>query len=363
MSKFLNMASAFVFLMFFVAPVAGVTLYQLLMATDRYESKAVTVISEQKSGASALDLTFLGLPSFGSDRDAHIIIEFILSRDMMNYLQRQIDIRSHYSGSDVDYISRLASDATGEEFHELYQDYFTADYDTEKKMITLAVQAFDRNYAQDALRLILRRADEFIDALNNKVSREQLRFFETEVVSREQELKKLKAELLEFQQTNKVLSTEAEAKTIFTTIGALETLLAQKNSELDSRKKILSKDSAILQELRAQISSLSRQIETEKARLAGGGGRDISKLQAEFNEIRLGLELATAAYKSTLSTLEQVRVEASRKLKFLIVVTQPSLADESEYPRTLYIIISTILISLMIYVVMSLIVAIIREHG
>ncbi len=357
------MASAVVFLVSFVVPVAGVTSYQLFIATDRYESKAITVISEQKSGVGSFDFSFLGLPSFGSDRDAHVIIEFILSRDMMNYLQRQLDIRAHYSSSDVDYLSRLAGDATEEEFHELYQGYFTAEYDVEKKIVTLAVQAFDKTYAQNALRLILRRADEFIDALNNKVSREQLRFFEAEVVGRERELKKLKAELLEFQQTNKVLSTEAEAKTIFTTIGALETLLAQKNSELDSRKKILSKDSAILQELEAQISSLGRQIEVEKARLAGGEGRDISKLQAEFNEIRLGLELATAAYKSTLSTLEQVRVEASRKLKFLIVVTQPSLAGESEYPRTLYIIISTILISLMIYVVMSLLIAIIREHG
>ncbi len=363
MAKFLNVASFAVFVVFFVLPVASITFYQLAFATDRYESKAVTVISEQKSGMGSFDFSFLGLPSFGSDRDAHIIIEFILSRDMMNYLQRQINIRAHYSNPEVDYLSRLESDATVETFHELYLDYFTAEYDIEKKIITLAVQAFDKNYAQDALRLMLRRADEFIDALNNKVSREQLRFFETEVVSREQQLKKLKAELLEFQQTNKILSTEAEAQTIFTTIGALETVLAQKNSELDSRKKILSKDSAILQELQGQITSLGRQIQVEKARLAGGGGRDISKLQAEFNEIRLGLELATAAYKSTLSTLEQVRVEASRKLKFLIVVTQPSLATESEYPRTLYIIVSTILISLMVYVVMSLIVAIIREHG
>ena len=135
------------------------------------------------------------------------------------------------------------------------------------------------------------------------------------------------------------------------------------SSELDGRRKILSGGSAVLQELEAQISSLRRQIEAEKARLAGGKGRDISKLQAEFHEIDLGLELATTAYKSTLATLEQVRVEASRKLKFLIVVTQPSLAGEAEYPRRGYIIISTALICLMVYVLVSLISAIVKEHS
>lgn len=341
-------ASLLRFVICFVLPVSVVSFYQLIISTDRFESRAVTVISEQKPAGAGLDLSLLGLSSSGPDRDAHVIIKFILSRDMMNLLQLEHDIRAHYSANGIDYFSRLDEEATEEEFHELYLRYFTAEYDLEKKIISLAVQAFAPDYAQEALSLILQKSDEFIDALNNKVSREQLRFFEAEVVKREQELKKLKADLLAFQQKNKVLSTEAEAKTIFTTIGALETLLAQKSSELDGRRKILSQDSAILQELEAQIASLRRQITSEKARLAGGKGRDISKLQAEFNEIGLGLELATAAYKSTLATLEQVRVEASRKLKFLIVVTRPSLAEESEFPRRGYNILSTILISLMI---------------
>ena len=57
MARLLNMASAVVFLVFFVVPVAGVTSYQLFFATDRYESKAITVISEQKSGVGSFDFS------------------------------------------------------------------------------------------------------------------------------------------------------------------------------------------------------------------------------------------------------------------------------------------------------------------
>ncbi len=363
MKKILNLSSFLVFTVCFILPVLSIASYLMLFSTDRYESVAATVISEQKSGASSFDFSLLGLPSFGSDRDAYIVREFILSRDMMGYLDRQIGIRKHYSDPKIDYFARLAPDATDEEFLELYQGYFEVEYDLETKILMISVQAFTAKYAQQAVQLVLRRADEFIDALNNKVSREQVRFFEAEIVKREKDLRDSKAKLLAFQQENKIFSTEAEAATIFTTISALETLMAQKTSELDSRRQILSRNSAKLQELEGQIASLRRQIASEKTRLAGGEGTDISKLQAEFLEFTLGLELATGAYKSTLATLEQIRVEASRKLKFLVVVTLPSLAGESEYPARAYIIISAILICLMINAVVSIIVAIIREHG
>lgn len=363
MKTFSNISSIGLLFVFLILPVFSVSFYHAFISTDRYESVAKTIITEQKPSATTLDLSLIGLPSTASDHDAHVVETLILSKDMVRYLDERIKLREHLTNPDIDYFSRLADDATFEDFHELYQDYFTVDYNVETKILTIAVQAFDRDYAQNALKLILERSDEFIDALNNRMSQEQVRFFLLEEKKRKQEMLDAKAKLLAFQQKNKVFSTEAEAQTIFTTIGALETLAAQKQSELDSRTKILSANSAILQELRAQIASLQRQIAAEKSRLAGGEGRDISEIQSDFLAVRLDLELATAAFKSTLTTLEQVRVEAARKLKFLIVVTQPSLAEESEFPRRWYIILSTFMIALMLYVVASLVVAIIREHA
>ncbi|MCP5083138.1 MAG: hypothetical protein GY948_15735 [Alphaproteobacteria bacterium] len=351
------------FIVFFALPIFSVSFYQAFVSTDRYESAASTIITEQKPSVTSLDLSLIGLPSTASDHDAHVVKTLVLSKDMVRYLDEKIQLREHFSNLEVDYFSRLETDATFEDFHELYRDYFTVDYNVETKILRIAVQAFDRAYAQKALELILERSDEFIDSVNNRMSKEQVRFFRLEEKKRKQEMLVAKAKLLAFQQANKIYSTEAEAQTIFTTIGALETLAAQKQSELDSRAKILSKNSAILQELGAQIASLQRQITSEKARLAGGQGRDISEIQSDFLAVQLELELATTAFKSTLTTLEQVRIEAARKLKFLIVVTEPSLADDSEFPRRWYIVISTIMISLMLYVVASLVMAIIREHA
>lgn len=358
-----NIYSTGLLIVFLVLPISSITAYQLLVATDRYQSVASAIITEQKPASASLDLSLIGLPSTASDHDAHVVETLILSKDMLRYLDEKIHPRRHFGNPKVDYFSRLAPDASFEDFHDLYQDYFTVDYNVETKILRIAVQAFDRAYAQNALKLILERSDKFIDALNNRMSREQVRFFLLEEKKRKREMLDAKAKLLAFQQSNKIFSTEAEAQTIFTTIRALETLAAQKQSELDSRAKVLSKNSAILQELQAQISSLQRQITAEKDRLAGGEGRDISVIQSDFLAVKLDLELATTAFKSTLATLEQVRIEAARKLKFLVVVTEPSLADEAEYPHRWYIVVSTVLISLMLFVVASLVSAIIREHA
>ena len=39
-------------------------------------------------------------------------------------------------------------------------------------------------------------------------------------------------------------------------------------------------------------------------------------------------------------SLEQARIEAYRKLKYLVVVDSPSLAEEAEFPKRLYNIVS-----------------------
>ncbi|NND50398.1 MAG: lipopolysaccharide biosynthesis protein, partial [Rhizobiales bacterium] len=99
-------------------------------------------------------------------------------------------------------------------------------------------------------------------------------------------------------------------------------------------------------------------------RLAGSKTlTSLNELDSQFREIQLELEFNTNIYKTNLSALEAARLEAARRLKFLIVVAEPSLADESEYPQHEYIIVTWAMVLLIAYLVLSLMVSIIREHA
>ena len=189
-------------------------------------------------------------------------------------------------------------------------------------------------------------------------------FFDDEIVKSEKRLRDAKDRLVNFQRKNKLLTTESQSEMLVATIGALEQVLATKRSELDARLRVLDASAPQLQTLQLEIKALESQIDREKQRFAGSSTDvSLSELDAEFREIQLSLEFNTNIYKANLNALEQARLEAARRLKFLLVVTQPSLADESEYPNRLYIVATWAIVLLLVNFIVSLIVAIIREHA
>ena len=353
---------AILFLISVVMPMAVIMSYLLLIASDQYVSRGSIIISEERSSSSNFDLSFLGLANSAADNDALVLKSFVLSKDMLTFLDEKLSIRAHYANSGVDVVSRLASDATAEEFFEYYESMVALEYDREAKLLTLTVRAFDRTFARDVVQKVIERSEEFIDALNDKISREQLRFFENELVRSERKLQKIKSQLVAFQNRHKIFSTQAEGETIIATISALETQVAQKQSELKGKLTFASDSSPQVVALRTEITALKAQIDSEKERLTGGGSISLAQIDAEYREIKLNAEFVTNLYKSNLSALEAARIEAARQLKFLIVVSEASLADDSEHPDEVYIGITSLLVCLMLFAIMSVVIAIIREH-
>ena len=71
---------------------------------------------------------------------------------------------------------------------------------------------------------------------------------------------------------------------------------------------------------------------------------------------------ATDLYKLSLASLEKARLDASRKLKKLIVISTPRLAEDALYPRKLYLIITSLIVLNILFGIGTLIRSIVREH-
>jgi capsular polysaccharide transport system permease protein len=351
------------FLVLFVVPLLIVTYYELVIATDRYQSEASIIISQEQSGTTTFDVSFLGLPSSADDKDALAIIEYIMSRDMLHYLDEKHHVRDHYSASRVDWLARLSNTASFEQFHDYMESWLIVAYDTTAKIIRLQLQTFDENYSKALMDSILAKSQEFIDNLNARVTSEQTRFFDEKMAESETRLKEAKKALLTFQRANRLLTTESESTLILQNVSALETALSKMKSEFESLARTLTSNAPRLQQMKSDITALENQVRAEKERLSGVSTSSISELDAQYRDIQLNLEFVTAMYKSNLSQLEQARIEAARRVKFLVVVAAPSIADESQYPNRPYIIVTAAIILLAIYFIGALILSIIREHA
>jgi capsular polysaccharide transport system permease protein len=352
------------FFFVFLLPVLGVAAYELRYATDRFHSDASISITEDNNATQTFDLTVIGLPAMSSDKDALTLVTFISSLDMLQYLEASLHLREHYSALAIDWYSRLPPEASLEQFHDYMSGYIVPSYDSSSHIVSVQVQAFSRDFAQKIVNTILARSQSFVDNLNTRVTREQTQFFEKQLAASEARLKEAKSALLKFQRENLLLTTDTEAAIINATIGELTRLLIAKEGELSIKQRELNDNSPVIQILKSEIETLTKQIAEEKQKLSGGSdGEAVSELAAQFREIQFNLEFVENIYKSNLAQLERARLEAIQRLKYLVVITEPSLADSSLYPNRPFIIITAILVMLMVYFVMSLIVAIIREHA
>jgi capsular polysaccharide transport system permease protein len=351
------------FVLVFLIPLAVFSIYEVLIASDRYQSVASAIITQERPTSTSIDLSFLGVTNTATNRDAYILKEFMQSVDMLKYLDEKLNLKAHFSDPKVDFLSRLKANASIEEFHDYFLNYATVEFDTEQQILRYSVQTFDRNLSQAVLQAVMERSQQFIDRLNDKVSNEQQRFLDGEIRKSERRLEEEKDRLIEFQRRHNLLTTESASQAILGTISTLEGMLAQKQSDLNARLKVLDPNAPQLKTLQLDINALRNQIQAERERLAGAESGSLSELDAQYREIQVTLEFVTNIYKANLSALEQARIEAARRLKYLIVVAQPSLAETSEYPNRPYNIITGAIVLLMAYFVVSLMVAIIREQA
>ncbi len=351
------------FLLVFVIPFLLLTVYELFYATDRYESIASTIITQESQSTGSIDLSMLGITNYGSNRDAYVLTEFMQSADMLKYLDARLHLREHYSNPKVDWFSRLSSDASFEDFHDYFLKYVTCEFDTTQQLIRYSVQTFDPTLSQKVVQAIVERSQEFIDRMNDKVTHEQMAFFDAQISKSEKRLAEERNRLVEFQSKNNMLTTESASQSILATIGALEQQLAQKQSDLNSRLTVLDASAPQLTTMRLDIEGLKHQIQRERERLAGASSGSLSELGSKLSEITMSLEFVSNIYKANLTALEQARIEAARRLKYLVVVASPSRAESSQYPNRPYVIGTGAIVLLLIYFVVTLVIALIREQA
>lgn len=357
-----NRANFVLLILLFVLPLAAIAVYEYVYATDRYESSASIVITEEQGAPVGLDLSVLGLPAVGSSKDALVTLEFINSLDMLKYLDSSFSLRAHFSDPKVDWWARLPAAASVEDFHQFLPSYLQVSYDADSQIIGIRFQGFDREYSKKIVDAILARSQEFIDKLNSKITTEQTAFFERQLKNSETRVREIKAQLLKFQRDNRLQSTGVESELVNSTIAELYKRLVVRQGELATRLTELNDSSPIIQVLRSEIESIKKQLEQEQERLSGGSAA-VTELDAQFREIQFNLEFVTNLYKSNLAQLEQAHIDAIRRLKYLIVVTQPALADASIYPNRFYVVGTAAMLLLMVYFIISLMIAIIREHS
>ncbi len=336
--------------------------YFCFIASDRYVSRADIVIKQADQIKMLPDaLSMLGIGG-SNHEDVLLIQDYLKSPDLLRKLDKELGLKAHYQSHKVDYFSRLSSDVSQENFIKYYQDHLTLHLDELSGVLTIELQAFDPAYGQRVVNLMLKESEGFINKLGHQVALEQLAFVEKEVNRAYQRVQDEKAKVLDFQNKYNLISPESTSSARLGMVSQIEGELASQQAQLKQLQSYMKDTAPAVISVKARTEALTEQLAQEKARLTGTDQNAMNEVTARYMDVQTQATLAADIYKTGLISLEQARVEAYRKLKHLLVISQPTLAEDAEYPRRLYNLATIGVILCLLYGLIIMGLATLREH-
>jgi len=337
-------------------------IYFGLIASDRYVSRAELVVKQADQIKMLPDaLSMLGLGG-SNHEDILLIQDYLKSADLLDKLDKEMGIKAHYQSHKVDYFSRLPGDVSREEFLKYYREHLTLRLDELSGVLTIELQAFDPEYGQRVVGLMLKESEIFINKLGHQVALEQLAFVEKEVDRAYQRVQTEKAKVLEFQNNHHLISPESTSTARLGVVSQIEGELARQQAQLKQLQSYMKDTAPAVVSVKTRVDALTEQLAQEQARLTGTDKDAMNEVTARYMDVQTQAALAADLYKTGLISLEQARVEAYRKLKHLLVVSKPTLAEDAEYPRRLYNLATIAVLLCLFYGLIVMGLATLREH-
>jgi capsular polysaccharide transport system permease protein len=347
-----------------VIPTFIAVIYFGLIASDVYISESRFVIrSPEKQVSSALDSLFRSAGSSMAGDEIFAVQSYIESRDALKSLNRNNAVASAYSRPSVDAFSRFggfAGDTTFESLYKYYRKRVTIDHESSSTISTMLVRAYTPKDAYTINEKLLQQAEALVNHLNNRSREDLIRFATTEAASAEKQAQKAAIALAALRNTQGVIDPERQATIQMQLISKLQDELISTKTQLLQLRAFTPANPQI-PVLNTRIAGLTKEIDGEISKIAGGS-KSLADSAVQFQRATLENEFATKQLGSALASLEQARNEARRKQVYLERIVQPNIPDKSLEPRRWRGILSTLALGLVVWAVMTMLLAGVREH-
>ena len=338
--------------------------YYGLVASDVYVSETRYAIrTGEQAPATGLLASMLGpTATTRAGDDASIVRDYILARDMLDELDRRLDLRGHYTQPTVDILSRMWRDSTEEEFLEYYRDKVEVEVEVGTDITVLRVRAFDAEMAQKIAAEIILLSERLVNRMSERITDDTLHFARRELGQAETLIRQANQAVTRFRNESRSIDPGEETSAVLSIITGLEGQLAGAKAKLLETESIMHSSSVQVKTLQNRVAALTQQVESERSRLASESGSDLTRLIDGYAPLLLDQELAQHRYSSALASLEVARADAQRKQRYLIPFVKPALPDEAIEPERFINTLIVFAVASLIYGIGALMLASVYDH-
>lgn len=345
-----------------VLPIMLGTLFFGFIATDMYVSEASMTVRTSKglatdvSSGSMLSLT-------PTNTDSYVVYEYIRSPDILRQLDAEIGLRAHYANRKADVFTRLSKTATDEELLKYYQGVVGVSLDSVTGIIKLKVRAYDPTFAHRLAQKIIKYSEDLVNKMSERSVRDTLLLAQSELARAEARSYRARIKIKDFRLRHSDFNPVMSSAGTMTMLAGLEAEQAKTSTELTQLRSFMREDSPQVVTAKSKVEALSSQIAAERSRLTGGSDSGKPDQVLEYEALVMEQEFSSKVLEGCLRAMEQARVNADSKTRYLEAFVQPNLPEEATYPERLLCIGLTTIVILLFYGIVSLSWAAIKEHA
>ena len=345
-------------------PTLIATLYFGLFASDIYVSEAKCAIRSAKGSADVGGLgALLASPVIATGgQDASVVMDYTQSLDMLTALQKQIDVVSHYSDDQHDFLSRLQHEHTQDELLDYFVKHVEIDRELASDVISLKVRAFDAQMAQSIAVLIIELNETLINELSNRIEGDALESARSEMDRAVHRVRSTAQDINQFQTENDSLSPAEESTALFGRISEIEGRLSESRAAMSEMLAFMREDSADVRTLGNRVNALERQLQIERGKVTSGQSGTLGSLLESYQPLVLEQQIAQQQYASALASFELARIEVQRKKQYMVTFVDPSLPDAASEPQRFIKIITVMVFSFLAYLIGGLLWSALKDH-
>ena len=342
------------------------TAYWLFIASDRYVSTAHIVIqrTDLATGATTGDLASLIAGVSGANRaDQLMMRDYLLSVGLLQKLDKELDLRSHFSNWRRDPFSKfLFANAPVEWLHRYYLSRVSVELNDYDGVLVVNAQAYTPEMSKAISEKLVLEGEAFMNNVANSLAQTQVDFLEKQVVQMHDRLLSARQTLLDYQNEKGLASPMATAESTVAILAKLQASLTELQTQKSALQSYLVASHPSVVQLNQQIAAVEKQMLQEQAKLASPTGKPLNKTVEEYQRLEMQAAFADAVYKTALSALERGRIEATRTIKKISVVQAPTLPEYPLEPRRIYNTLVALMTAFLLAGIAHLLWAVVQDH-
>lgn len=349
---------------FVLLPTLLVFFYTAFFWSPMYESETKFAVRSGTEQSYGVDIASQLLKTNNSSvQDAQVVEAYIRSPDIFEALNNELKVIEHYSSLSWDWLSRLPSEPTLWDKQFFWNWVSTPVVNPDNGIVTYTVRAYDPRMAQAISRAVLNRSEALVNEMNERARKDTLALSEKEVEIAKDRVAKAQQALEDFRNQHRDLDPQATASGLQTIVFELEGERAKLRAEIEEARSYMKASAPQLKNMQSRLTAIEKQLAVEKARLVDQEGKDaLNSWVSGYETLMLEGEFAKKQLTTAMTAMETARASLLSKTRYIVPIEQPTLPDESLYPNTWIFTICTLLGLLLVYGLIRLIIASIREH-